>query len=148
MSDPFWLLPAWSWPLGGLWLCAPLLALALDGWLGEPPVAWHPVVWMGRALGACGRWVAPVEPTGPDLKRFWLAALLWCALAAIVLIASALLQAAALYAWGAPSEVCTVVVDVPGLGLEGASAVVGVLRLLLAALLLARSKNRPSSTSS
>jgi len=115
---------------------AGLVALVVDRLWGEPPARWHPVVWMGRALGACGRWVAPVEPTGPDLKRFWLAALSWCALAAIVLIVSALLQAAALYAWGAPSEVCTVVVDVPGLGLEGASAVVGVLRLLLAALLL------------
>ena len=115
---------------------AGLVALVVDRLWGEPPARWHPVVWMGRALGACGRWVAPVEPTGRDLKRFWLAALSWCALAAIVLIASALLQAAALYAWGAPSEVCTVVVDVPGLGLEGASAVVGVLRLLLAALLL------------
>ena len=41
-----------------------------------------------------------------------------------------------LYVWGVPTEVCDVVVDVPGLGLEGASAVVGVLRLLVAALLL------------
>jgi adenosylcobinamide-phosphate synthase len=27
-----------------------LLALAMDAWLGEPPTAIHPVVWMGRAL--------------------------------------------------------------------------------------------------
>ena len=26
------------------------LALAVDDLLGEPPVAWHPVVWMGKAL--------------------------------------------------------------------------------------------------
>ena len=115
---------------------AVLLALAVDRVWGEPPARWHPVVWMGQALGACGRWVAPTASTGRDLKGFWLAALVWCALAAIVLIVSALLQAAVLYVWGAPTEVCEVIVDMPGLGLEGASAVVGVLRFLLAALLL------------
>ena len=115
---------------------AVLVALAVDRVWGEPPARWHPVVWMGQALGACGRWVAPTASTGRDLKGFWLAALFWCALAAIVLIVSALLQAAVLYVWGAPTEVCEVVVDVPGLGLEGASSVMGVLRFLLAALLL------------
>ncbi|GAA5514171.1 cobalamin biosynthesis protein CobD [Deinococcus carri] len=36
--------------------CAVLLALVLDG-LGEPPVRWHPVVWMGNFLKAArGRW--------------------------------------------------------------------------------------------
>ena len=115
---------------------AVLVALAVDRVWGEPPARWHPVVWMGQALGACGRWVAPTASTGRDLKGFWLAALFWCALAAIVLIVSALLQAAVLYVWGAPTEVCEVIIDMPGLGLEGASAVVGVLRFLLAALLL------------
>lgn len=115
---------------------AGLVALAVDRLWGEPPARWHPVVWMGAALAWLGRRIAPAQPTGRDLKSFWLGALCWCALAAIVLIVAALLQAAALYAWGAPTEVCSVVVDVPGLGLEGASAVVGVLRLLLAALLL------------
>ena len=115
---------------------AALVALAVDRLWGEPPARWHPVVWMGQALGACGRWVAPTAPTARDLKSFWLAALYWCALAAIVLVVAALLQAAVLYVWGAPTEVCEVVVDVPGLGLEGASSVMGVLRFLLAALLL------------
>ena len=115
---------------------AVLVALAVDRVWGEPPARWHPVVWMGQALGACGRWVAPTASTGRDLKGFWLAALFWCALAAIVLIVSALLQAAVLYVWSAPTEVCEVIIDMPGLGLEGASAVVGVLRFLLAALLL------------
>lgn len=133
-----WLHPLMARPgQGAAFLAlAVLVALAVDRLWGEPPVRWHPVVWMGKALGTCGRWVAPQAPTGRDLKLFWLGALCWCALAAIVLIVAALLQAVALYAWGAPAEVCTVVVDVPGLGLEGASAVVGVLRLLLGALLL------------
>lgn len=115
---------------------AALVALAVDRLWGEPPARWHPVVWMGQALNACGRWVAPTAPTARDLKCFWLATLCWCALAAIVLVVAGLLQAAVLYVWGVPTEVCDVVVDVPGLGLEGASAVVGVLRLLVAALLL------------
>ncbi len=63
-----------------------LLALAVDRWWGEPPAPLHPVVWMGRALGACGARVAPVRATGRDLWSFWLAALAWCALAAIVLV--------------------------------------------------------------
>ncbi|MFT3815008.1 MAG: adenosylcobinamide-phosphate synthase CbiB [Acidovorax sp.] len=72
------------------------LALLIDWRCGEPPARWHPVVWMGRALGWCGARIAPPAPTGRDFKRFWLAALAWCALAAIVLIVSALLQRAAL----------------------------------------------------
>ena len=88
MSDPWFvlLLPAWNWPVGALWLCAPLLALALDGWLGEPPVAWHPVVWMGRALHWWGEWLAPPAPVARDFKRFWLAAVVWIGLVAIVSI--------------------------------------------------------------
>ena len=81
-----------------------LLALAIDRWWGEPPAALHPVVWMGRALGACGARVAPAQATGRDLWSFWLAALVWCALAAIVLVVFGVLQWAALAhlpAWGA-----------------------------------------------
>ncbi|HTH08440.1 MAG TPA: adenosylcobinamide-phosphate synthase CbiB [Acidovorax sp.] len=65
-----------------------MLALAVDWWLGEPPAAWHPVVWMGRALQWWGERLAPVAPVARDLKVFWLAALAWCAQAAIILIAS------------------------------------------------------------
>ncbi len=81
-----------------------LLALAIDRWCGEPPSDLHPVVWMGRALGACGVRVAPAQVTGRDLRSFWLAAIAWCALAAIVLLIAAALQWAAwayLPAWGA-----------------------------------------------
>lgn len=38
-----------------------LVALALDRLFGEPRAAWHPVVWMGRALGAMGRRIAPLR---------------------------------------------------------------------------------------
>lgn len=69
-----------------------LLALLIDHLWGEPPVAYHPVAWMGNALGACGARLAPFQPTAQDYKVFWLAALAWCALAAIVLIVSAALQ--------------------------------------------------------
>lgn len=81
-----------------------LLALSIDRWWGEPPAALHPVVWMGRALGACGARVAPAQATGRDLWSFWLAAIAWCALAAIVLVVFGVLQwtaVAHLPAWGA-----------------------------------------------
>ena len=77
---------------GGAWLavlalaCIPPLTLAIDALWGEPPAAVHPVVGMGRALGWCGERLAPLSPRGRDLKGFWLGALAWCALAAIVLI--------------------------------------------------------------
>ena len=72
---------------------AVLVALVVDRRWGEPPVRWHPVVWMGRALDALGRRIAPPAPTGRDFKCFWLAALAWSALTAMVLIVAALLQA-------------------------------------------------------
>ncbi len=79
--------------LNAAWLCLALLcALAIDLWCGEPPAPLHPVVWMGRALGACGARLAPARATGRDLWSFWLAALIWCALAAIVLFLAAALQ--------------------------------------------------------
>ena len=90
MSDYGFLLttPAGGWPLLAVWIGVPMLALAVDWWLGEPPAAWHPVVWMGRALQWWGERLAPVAPVARDLKVFWLAALAWCAQAAIILIAS------------------------------------------------------------
>lgn len=64
---------------------AVLLALAIDRWYGEPPAAWHPVVWMGRLLGALGRHIAPptsahMPPQSANLPRtrpFVLGALAW-----------------------------------------------------------------------
>ncbi len=40
---------AWTDPLGHAAVL--LAALAWDRWLGEPPAALHPVVWMGRVIG-------------------------------------------------------------------------------------------------
>ena len=76
-----------------LWAAALVLALLVDWRLGEPPVRWHPVVWMGHYLGWVGRRVAPSTPTaGPDYKSFSLAALMWWAGAAAVCVAAWFLQ--------------------------------------------------------
>lgn len=77
---------------------AVLLALAIDRLWGEPPTAWHPVVWMGRYLGAAGKLVAPPAPVhGPAAARtFILGALAWSAGA--LLAALAALAACALLA--------------------------------------------------
>ena len=48
-----------SWPAAAV---AVLVALAWDRVLGEPPARWHPVVAMGRALGAVGPRLWPLAP--------------------------------------------------------------------------------------
>ena len=63
-------------------LLPPLLALgvayALDRWLGEPPVRWHPVAWMGRYLGAMGGLIGPrSEQPSPNWPAFAAGALAW-----------------------------------------------------------------------
>ncbi len=50
-----------------------LLALWLDHRFGEPPVAVHPVVWIGRYLQACGR----ITVRCPPALAFVLGALAW-----------------------------------------------------------------------
>ena len=67
-----------------------LTALYIDRRWGEPHARLHPVVWMGNALGAGGRWIqrhTMQDPTVRDWKAFCLAALIWCALAATFCIA-------------------------------------------------------------
>ena len=90
------LLHGLGWPAAAVWMGVPLLALAIDWWLGEPPARWHPVVWMGTALHWGGERVAPLTPVAQDFRRFWLGVLVWIVLAAIVLIVSWCLQHLAL----------------------------------------------------
>ena len=61
-----------------------LMAVWLDRLVGEPPERVHPVVWMGKVLRWWGERLAPLSPRAADWKCFWAAALVWCALAAMV----------------------------------------------------------------
>ena len=78
---------------------AVLCALVVDQVLGEPPVRWHPVVWIGNALGWAGRQLqrrtkqggAATEGTR-DFKAFCLGAFVWCVGAAAVAAVAAGLQ--------------------------------------------------------
>ena len=110
----WWEIFAWSFsPLGWLWqavtaadaqsflpsahnlcnvLIAILVALALDRLWGEPPVWLHPVVYMGKVLGVLGRVLAPRTEVANDYLRFVLAAIVWCALAAIVFVVYWIIQ--------------------------------------------------------
>ncbi len=90
------------------------LAWAVDRWWGEPPVRWHPVVWIGRYLNWAARFVqggatrlsvalSPQPPDGepgeslqPDYKAFALGGLAWTVGAAVVYILTSLIQHAVL----------------------------------------------------
>ena len=66
---------------------AVLVALAVDRLWGEPPVRWHPVVWMGRYLGWAGQRIAPTPAEAPGLPAWrpaLLGALAWLAGAGLV----------------------------------------------------------------
>jgi len=80
---------------------AVLVALAVDRWMGEPAVRWHPVVWMGNYLGWAGRLVqARTRQTiagEDDYKGFGLGTLAWIAGVALVLIAAITAQAGVLW---------------------------------------------------
>lgn len=82
------LLPATHWPSALVLMWVPALALALDWWRGELPARWHPVVGMGRALQWWADRHAPIAPAGQDWAVFWQFARYWCALVAIVFIAT------------------------------------------------------------
>ena len=66
-----------------------LLALWIDRRWGEPPVAIHPVVWIGHYLKACGR----VTVRCPPAPAFVLGALAWMAGAAAAGVLAWALQA-------------------------------------------------------
>ena len=80
-------------------------ALAVDRWLGEPPLRWHPVVWIGHYLGWAGKRIAPLAGAAVperDLASFWRGVLAWCAGAAFVVTCALALQLGLqwLPAWG------------------------------------------------
>lgn len=86
--------------MSSLFVVAMVVALAVDHFLGEPPVRWHPVVWMGNALERCASWALPspeatigsdggeADAPAADWMAFGRGALVWITLAALVLIAS------------------------------------------------------------
>ena len=144
-----WLYPlAWDAALGSLCMVtAVLVSLAVDRWCGEPPARWHPVVWMGRALGACGARLAPAHDTGRNWRLFWLAALVWIVLAAIVMVAAAMLQAGLFWWLNGASNGAFGRVDAGGLGAVVlrwlvASALLGLLLKPLLALAMLQSEAR------
>lgn len=53
-------------------MIALIVALVLEYLVGEPPAAWHPVVWMGKYLG----WIGRRLPTGPP-RAFMSGAMAW-----------------------------------------------------------------------
>ena len=73
-----------------------LIALALDHWIGEPPLRFHPVVWMGNYLGWAGARIAPLtgsKPTqGQNHKAFCLGVLAWSVGAAAVYVVAWIVQ--------------------------------------------------------
>jgi adenosylcobinamide-phosphate synthase len=76
-----------------VFVIALLVALAWDRWLGEPPLALHPVAWMGRYLGWIGGLIAPRSaPSAPDWRAFTSGALAWYGGAMLALLAAWVLQ--------------------------------------------------------
>ena len=89
-------LPSLPWWAFALAMATALgVALAVDHWLGEPPVRWHPVVWIGNYLGWAGRRVAPpMGAVASQAGSFVAGALAWCVGAAVVVGVAIALQAA------------------------------------------------------
>jgi adenosylcobinamide-phosphate synthase len=136
-TDWFQLLAGSSARGGVCTALAVLVALGVDRVCGEPAVRFHPVVWMGKALGACGARFAPRAETGRDIRTFWIATIGWCGLAALLVIAAAGLQFAVNRAAGSGPFPF----DSAGLTrLVGASFVLGLLLKPLMALAMLRSE--------
>ena len=81
-----------------------VVALALDQAFGEPPLRWHPVVWMGRYLQHAGAWLQARVQHGntPDPASFWRGAWAWWCGALLVLLPACLLQ---WWLWQLPWEI-------------------------------------------
>jgi adenosylcobinamide-phosphate synthase len=84
------MVPAWGMPL------VLLLALWIDHRFGEPPVAIHPVVWMGRYLQVCGQ----ITVRCPPALAFALGTLAWWVGAGVVVAAAWLVQSFAFWLLG------------------------------------------------
>jgi adenosylcobinamide-phosphate synthase len=68
-------------------------ALAVDRWLGEPPLGAHPVAWIGRYLGWIGGLIAPRDDQpSPNWLAFWAGALAWIGGALLALLVGLVLQ--------------------------------------------------------
>jgi adenosylcobinamide-phosphate synthase len=77
---------------------AVLFAFWLDRAFGEPPVRWHPVVWMGKYLGWFGGRIAPREvQVAADWRAFSAGALAWYGGAMLAGLAAFLLQSSLLH---------------------------------------------------
>jgi adenosylcobinamide-phosphate synthase len=89
-----WLLPTYATPsgLGQTLALALLMALVVDLCLGEPPVRWHPVVWIGRALQRCAPWVLPRVQPHASAQAYIRGLMVWVVLAAGVCMAAAVVQ--------------------------------------------------------
>ena len=76
---------------------AVLFAFWLDRAFGEPPVRWHPVVWMGKYLGWFGGRIAPREVRdSADWRAFSAGALAWYGGAMLAGLAAFVLQSSLL----------------------------------------------------
>ncbi|MGV8805713.1 MAG: adenosylcobinamide-phosphate synthase CbiB [Polaromonas sp.] len=104
-----------------------LLALWVDSRWGEPPVAIHPVVWMGHYLKACGRLTVRCPPA----LAFVLGALAWGLGAAAVGSLAWGLQALAWHLWAQAAQ-ALLGGTWPGLAVGAGSA---LMLLLMGALL-------------
>lgn len=90
-----WLFPTHATPSGlaQTLALALLVALVVDHCLGEPPVRWHPVVWIGRALQRCAPWVLPRAQPHASAQTYVRGLIVWVVLAAAgVCMAAAVVQ--------------------------------------------------------
>ena len=79
-----------------------LVALLVDYCFGEPPVRWHPVVWMGNYLARAGRLFAPEidKLSRNPLREFTAGALAWCVgIAVVCMLAAAISMWVATMHW-------------------------------------------------
>ena len=57
----------WPWTTPEIHLAVLITAIAWDRWVGEPPIMFHPVVWMGNAIG----WMRKKAPSSKFGAFVW-----------------------------------------------------------------------------